>query len=111
MADRPITGLNSPGLYLPSSLDNTDWSGVDHISRALCVHDGGIALDNPTRIQPCREGPRTTTPARQPQATGRVRAYTREVKPPRVEEKEASEEGITDHRSTCYEEIYGGRLI
>ena len=111
MAEGPIIGLNSPGLYLPPSSDNTDWSGVDHRSRALCVHDGGIPSNNPTWIQSCKEGPRTTTPARQPRGIERVSTDTREVKPPQAGEKEVSEEGITDHRSTRYEEIYSGRLI
>ena len=75
------------------------------------MHDRGIHLDDLTRIQPCREGPEIETIARQPWEIGRVSSNTREDKPPWVEEEEASEEGVTDHRSTLYEEIYGRRLI
>ena len=82
------------------------WSGVDHRTRALRVRDRGIHSDDQTWIQPRREGLETTNLTPKPQAIRRV-SNIQEDKPPREAEKEASNEGLKDHKSMLCEEIYG----
>ena len=83
------------------------WSGVDRRTRALRVRDRGIHSDDPTWIQPHREGPETTNLTPKPRAIGKVSSNIREDKPPREAEKEVSNKGLTDHKSMLCEEIYG----